>query len=1077
MSERFDAAPLMAPLKDFQRQTAQYAFRRMYLDDPPARRFLVADEVGLGKTLVARGIIGQTVEHLWDKTDRIDIVYVCSNQDIARQNIRRLGLDGAREPRASRITLLPLEDAGHADSRVNLVSFTPSTSFDIKSQTGWSRERALLAHMLLRAWPDAASQAVMLKIMRVDRGRDGFEWDFKNMRREVSRIDPSLQDSFELALEASGLRPSLDEVADQFRWLRGNSRISDELRWKRNRLVGELRSVLARVCLDELQPDLIILDEFQRFRHLLDENTPAGDLSHRLFDYCGDGSEHPTSRVLLLSATPYKMYTLSAEATEEDHYQDFVRTAGFLFNDEGATNELVGELDSFRVGMYQLDRETSIDELEAHRIQIENSLRSVMTRTERLSSGADPNAMIKTKVASGLSLTPDDLMSYLLLQGVADTVGQPNTIEHWKSTAYPLNFMTGYKLRELVDRACDVPDQALALGKLADSFHRQLIPRPALDGAEVPADNPRLRWLIDLVESSGLTKVPWLPPSMPYYSLGGPFATVAKADATKLLVFSSWRVVPRSIASLVSHHVRRSLIGSDWRGSTGKRKAQQLLRFAMKKTPAGQERVDGLRLLNLLYPSLALARAVDPALLASENGKPPSEATTLRMTKQRLKPILDAAVARRATPDGDSDVWYWAGTLLLDEEASAIEWLDSNDRPLRRWFDMSDGSETAAASAALDALRSVATGETTVGPPPDDLLDVLSLAALGSPAVCAARALQRHAPAQQDELELMDASATVAGAMRTLFNQVETVAMVRQAHVQTHRAHWRQVLGFCMVGCLQAVLDEYVHVLHDALGLRAMAEGARLEPVADAMAEAIALPWATLRGQVIECDERGALRPPETAYFQCKFALPFGDNISADEEMTRATRLREAFNSPFWPFVLVSTSVGQEGLDFHWYCHAVAHWNLPSNPVDMEQREGRVHRFKGHAIRKNVARRHCGLSRPDADPWEEAFIAARDDKHPDGASELFPSWLYPWTPDKRDSFIERHLPYLQLSRDADRLERMRRSLAAYRMVFGQVRQEDLLDFLLDRVSPGELDEVLRRLMVRLEPPDQSKVDH
>jgi len=28
-----------------------------------------------------------------------------------------------------------------------------------------------------------------------------------------------------------------------------------------------------------------------------------------------------------------------------------------------------------------------------------------------------------------------------------------------------------------------------------------------------------------------------------------------------------------------------------------------------------------------------------------------------------------------------------------------------------------------------------------------------------------------------------------------------------------------------------------------------------------------------------------------------------------------------------------------EGLDFHHYCHAIVHWNLPSNPVDLEQRE------------------------------------------------------------------------------------------------------------------------------------------
>ncbi len=71
---------------------------------------------------------------------------------------------------------------------------------------------------------------------------------------------------------------------------------------------------------------------------------------------------------------------------------------------------------------------------------------------------------------------------------------------------------------------------------------------------------------------------------------------------------------------------------------------------------------------------------------------------------------------------------------------------------------------------------------------------------------------------------------------------------------------------------------------------------------------------------------------------------------------TRSSEVRDAFNSPFWPFVLATTSVGQEGLDFHLYCHAVVHWNLPGNPVDLEQREGRVHRYKGHAVRKNLAR-------------------------------------------------------------------------------------------------------------------------
>ncbi len=60
------------------------------------------------------------------------------------------------------------------------------------------------------------------------------------------------------------------------------------------------------------------------------------------------------------------------------------------------------------------------------------------------------------------------------------------------------------------------------------------------------------------------------------------------------------------------------------------------------------------------------------------------------------------------------------------------------------------------------------------------------------------------------------------------------------------------------------------------------------------------------------------------------------------------------YNSPFRPFLLTSTSTGQEGLDFYPWCHRLVHWNLPGNPVDLEQREGHVHWYKGHAVRRIV---------------------------------------------------------------------------------------------------------------------------
>jgi hypothetical protein len=56
-----DVEASLKGLKDFQCRTVECVFNRMYCDTKPARRFLVADEVGLGKTLVARGIVARAV--------------------------------------------------------------------------------------------------------------------------------------------------------------------------------------------------------------------------------------------------------------------------------------------------------------------------------------------------------------------------------------------------------------------------------------------------------------------------------------------------------------------------------------------------------------------------------------------------------------------------------------------------------------------------------------------------------------------------------------------------------------------------------------------------------------------------------------------------------------------------------------------------------------------------------------------------------------------------------------------------------------------------------------------------------
>ncbi len=165
--------------------------------------------------------------------------------------------------------------------------------------------------------------------------------------------------------------------------------------------------------------------------------------------------------------------------------------------------------------------------------------------------------------------------------------------------------------------------------------------------------------------------------------------------------------------------------------------------------------------------------------------------------------------------------------------------------------------------------------------------------------------------------------------------------------------------------------------------------------------------------------------------------------------------------------MLATTSVGQEGLDFHTYCHAVVHWNLPSNPVDLEQREGRIHRYKNHAVRKNIARTYGLQGMHDGpDPWDALFDLATNERD-SNASDMVPFWIYPVDGGAR---IERHVPALPLSREQQLMPALRRSLAAYRMVFGQARQEDLLAYLLDRFTEEEVDEYAEVLRMDLEPP-------
>lgn len=222
--------------------------------------------------------------------------------------------------------------------------------------------------------------------------------------------------------------------------------------------------------------------------------------------------------------------------------------------------------------------------------------------------------------------------------------------------------------------------------------------------------------------------------------------------------------------------------------------------------------------------------------------------------------------------------------------------------------------------------------------------------------------------------------------MRSLFSRPDMQLLVDKI-AGTEDAYWRAVLEVCAAGNLQAVLDEYLFHLRGELH----------GPLNDELLARLALDAhraLSLRpARYITKDPLNGGDIPFRGRFARRLGSKRGDS-TGPSDLNAMPEIRRAFNSPFWPFVLATTSVGQEGIDLHWWCHAVVHWNTPSSPVDFEQREGRVHRFGGHVIRRNIAAAHGPeMLKSKSHPWTTGWELASAESFEHG--DLSPHWIYP----------------------------------------------------------------------------------
>lgn len=309
----------------------------------------------------------------------------------------------------------------------------------------------------------------------------------------------------------------------------------------------------------------------------------------------------------------------------------------------------------------------------------------------------------------------------------------------------------------------------------------------------------------------------------------------------------------------------------------------------------------------------------------------------------------------------------------------------------------------------------------------EDSAEILTEIAISSPANVLYRILKNKRSASE-----------VAENFISLFNNREATAIIDILYPKDD--YYVGVLKYCTDGNLQAVMDEYCHLLEE-----------KGEKLCHKLNESFADTTPTLDIDTTDSFyNKGGVKKMS---MRTSYALRYGNIRFSEKDVKRSVTVRSVFNSPFRPFVLASTSVGQEGLDFHWYARKIVHWNLPSNPVDLEQREGRINRYKCLAVRRNVAHRY-----PNLYDWDDMFEAAEKEFRKD-YSEMVPYWCL--TPEMKEVMekcgqefeqIERIIPMYPLSRDQSRYAHLIKVLSLYRLTMGQPRQEELLQLLQQEVT-------------------------
>ena len=909
-------------LRTFQTATVKHVIDK--LENNGSGKFLVADEVGLGKTKVAKAVI----RHFLEKNNGekpLTVLYLCANQQLAWQNLRTFHFFNDNEKNQEwispniRLGLLAwrkMTDETGKSKKLHLFALTPGTSDPGTSSTagaGNMEERALITVLLDEDRKNVDFQTAMAGYspQKKDNTESSWEKKLNTLYEQQDKVGPDdfpvigiLRYKMLNAIYADGLWPAFvrfyrDKNQGVFTDIESGNIVKEmhacfiaydkanndeRLKWRKDKNypgapISFMRRIMAKIGLQTVKPDLIIMDEFQRFDDRLFSTEKDSEKS-LFFSMVNSSCD---CKILLLSATPYATFAEdeSSGNTTRAH-SGFIRLLNWLSGNGQKT-----DFEKLRKEYFEaLEKNENVLE---KRDYFQNAVLNYMCRTERrnLKKTPDENHRFNRDFPYSLwhdassVLTPaaEEVLCYnAAYNGCKDTPAgcQWNQLlDFAKYSTKPLSFMKDYQLQE-------------PFLNMKGLYHEE-------EDSLKSCSDSRIVKLQELLGKLFEKNLLWIPPTRPRRKFEGDFK--GSEGASKILIFSSWRFIPRMISTVLS---------------------AQYSAF-----DAGLQRPDN---------------PLDQVLIYCQGQSP----------------------------------WHPAQAL-----ASAI----------RTYFP----------SFSDKQIQNIVNGFI--------------------PEFCSRIFFRQSLEFEQ--------------------NKRQKTGQNKQLHLT------RKIIDYCKDGCLEDVFDEYIYMIRGQ-----MDDHAGVDDLKGYLnTKNVRIPSLL---EVEFAEKKSKVRKYMSDCFG-ETDRPDKNDTQPDEDDPGSSQmnLQRAFNSPFAPFVLSTTSIGQEGLDFHWYCRKIIHWNIPGNPIEMEQRNGRIDRFHSLSVRQSVAAA-LGKENILEDDWKQIIDKARD-KWPD-ESGLSPDWYI----ENPSCPIEQYAYYLPFSKDEDDLRLVCFQSGYYRAVLGQPNFQEFRKRLVSPMSEAGL---------------------